>query len=455
MDDPNITMKEYIQLMADKARGRDQTFNCETTTYSKEYCDDLDSFTNFETDFPAIVYNDASTSNQNVSSEPTNIDVKPTDNVNCKDTTPIEFDENIETYQDTSESAQMAISSSSSENEPCYSKACKKNTDSLNSQITELSEKLGDTKNMLYHYKLGLSQVEARLVEFKNQEIKFCEKIRGLEFSVECKANIIENLTKELEELKKEKKGLDSKLTGFKSATKDLDNLIGSQRSNKIKEGLDDTITDYSRSLPTIESNPDDLQNINSSVIETGESLSTILSKPAIKFVKAVDRPAEIKTNKVETAKKSAVKYAEMYRRTSKRSNVRGNQRNWNNLKTQQFGKNFLMKNKACFNCGDFDHLSYDCCKWVEMGKLRPKNNTHQSMPPRTIFHKIDRSPTRINRPNVNSARPRTTQDLMIILIQKVKRLERELKARTPPTKIHKVDRGISRSVMAWVPNKV
>nr|GFB98762.1 hypothetical protein [Tanacetum cinerariifolium] len=46
--------------------------------------------------------------------------------------------------------------------------------------------------------------VEARLVEFKNQEIKFCEKIRGLEFNVECKNDRIERLTNELEELKKE-----------------------------------------------------------------------------------------------------------------------------------------------------------------------------------------------------------------------------------------------------------
>ncbi|GJZ29383.1 hypothetical protein Tco_0574030 [Tanacetum coccineum] len=165
MDDSNITMEEYIQLMDDKARGRDQAFNWETATYSKEYCDDLDSFTNFETDFPAIVYNDASTSNRNVSSEPTvsiynaikadidfhisfsdsededypfiynkdsssyklihvndlkpepvddhveintelcseNIDIKPIDNVICisNDTTPIEFDKNIKTNHDT------------------------------------------------------------------------------------------------------------------------------------------------------------------------------------------------------------------------------------------------------------------------------------------------------------------------------------------------------------------
>nr|GEV88870.1 hypothetical protein [Tanacetum cinerariifolium] len=57
--------------LADNARKRDQTYNWETATHSKEYHDDLDSFTDFETDFPAIVYNDAPISNQNVSSKPT------------------------------------------------------------------------------------------------------------------------------------------------------------------------------------------------------------------------------------------------------------------------------------------------------------------------------------------------------------------------------------------------
>nr|GEY06384.1 hypothetical protein [Tanacetum cinerariifolium] len=134
-------------------------------------------------------------------------------------------------------------------------------------------------------------------VEFKNQEIKFCEKIRGLEFKVESKTNRIESLTNQLEMLKKEKEGLDSKLTGFQSATKDLDNLLGSQRSDKNKEGLgysvvpppyaqvysppkkdmswtglpkfaNDTITDYSRPSPSIKSNSNDLQNNSSSIFE-------------------------------------------------------------------------------------------------------------------------------------------------------------------------------------------
>ncbi|GKE67597.1 hypothetical protein Tco_1521758, partial [Tanacetum coccineum] len=71
LDDPNITMEEYIKLQAKKAQRRGRTFNWETATYEKVYCDNLDFFTNFEADFPAIVYNDAVTSNQNVSSEPT------------------------------------------------------------------------------------------------------------------------------------------------------------------------------------------------------------------------------------------------------------------------------------------------------------------------------------------------------------------------------------------------
>ncbi|GJZ16311.1 hypothetical protein Tco_0551988 [Tanacetum coccineum] len=71
MDNPNITMEEYIKLQAEKAQRRGRTFNWETATYGKIYCDDLDFFTNFEVDFPAIVYNDALTSNKNVLPEPT------------------------------------------------------------------------------------------------------------------------------------------------------------------------------------------------------------------------------------------------------------------------------------------------------------------------------------------------------------------------------------------------
>ncbi|GJV14969.1 hypothetical protein Tco_1360292 [Tanacetum coccineum] len=50
------------------------------------------------------------------------------------------------------------------------------------------------------------------------------------------------------------------------------------------------------------------------------------------------------------------VKYAEMYR--SQR--LRGNQRNWNNQKSQQLGSDFVMIKKACYVCGSFEHLQDD-----------------------------------------------------------------------------------------------
>nr|GEX76907.1 hypothetical protein [Tanacetum cinerariifolium] len=78
-----------------------------------------------------------------------------------------------------------------------------------------------------------------------------------------------------------------------------------------LPEFADDTITDYSRPSPSIESNTSDLQNSNSSVFEHGESSSSILSKPMIKFIKASDC-AEVKTNKGETARKSSVRYAKI-----------------------------------------------------------------------------------------------------------------------------------------------
>nr|GEW15185.1 hypothetical protein [Tanacetum cinerariifolium] len=59
-------------------------------------------------------------------------------------------------------------------------------------------------------------------------------------------------------------------------------------------EFKDDTITDYSRHAPTVESSPNDAQNRNPSVTKTKASPSTISPKSFIKFVKANDSPTTI-----------------------------------------------------------------------------------------------------------------------------------------------------------------
>nr|GFB20159.1 ribonuclease H-like domain-containing protein [Tanacetum cinerariifolium] len=257
------------------------------------------------------------------------------------------------------------------------SKECKKNNDSLNNKITDLTDKLFDAKNLIYHYKLALAQVESRLVVYKEREVKYCEKIRTLEFMNESNNECIEILKKKLKTLKEEKERVDGKLAGLLTASKDLDNLIESQRSDKNKGRLrysavppppaklylspkkdlswtglpkcaGDTVTDYSMPSPTIESTSRDDQNRNPSVSET--VASPITPKPFIKFVKSKDSQSKSKTGKTESPKKPPVKYAEQYRIPNKKPNVRGNQRNWNNLKSHQLGPDFVMKKKACFN---------------------------------------------------------------------------------------------------------
>nr|GFA98116.1 zf-CCHC domain-containing protein [Tanacetum cinerariifolium] len=236
----------------------------------------------------------------------------------------------------------------------------RKNTENLNTKISKLNKELSDRETGLYNYKRGLSQVEARLVEFKENEVKYCERIRVLERDVEIRDNKIEYLKDELEQVKKEKESLDNKLTDFENASKDLDNLLGSHRSDKNKEGLG-----YNAVPPLLHKSIHLLRKIYLGHVY----LSSIMSKPMIKFVKEVDCPRVIKINNTENARKSTVKYAEMYKNTSKGLKVRGNQRNWNNLKSQQLGKDFLMQNKACFKYGYFDHLASNCGVWVEKGK--------------------------------------------------------------------------------------
>nr|GEX96711.1 hypothetical protein [Tanacetum cinerariifolium] len=91
----------------------------------------------------------------------------------------------------------------------------------------------------------------------------------------------------------------------------------------------------------------------SSSASENGESTGGILSKPEIKFVRPADSPTVVKTNKKETARKYTVKYAELYRKSSKR-------------------------------------------KWVDHRRSWAKNNnTHNSMSPRPAIHRPYRPPMR------------------------------------------------------------
>ncbi|GKB69627.1 hypothetical protein Tco_0931039, partial [Tanacetum coccineum] len=119
MDDPNITMEEYIRLEEEKARKRAIVFNdtltseatlsCEPMvsslndnkidfrisfdesddedcTPTVSYFDDLNFFKDFENEFPTIVYNDAQTFKSDLLSKPI-LNPQHIDEFNLKDET--------------------------------------------------------------------------------------------------------------------------------------------------------------------------------------------------------------------------------------------------------------------------------------------------------------------------------------------------------------------------------
>ncbi|GKD34653.1 hypothetical protein Tco_1250162 [Tanacetum coccineum] len=71
MDDPNITIEEYIRLEEEKARRRGKVYNWETATYGKIWDnEDVHDLRSVETEFPVIAFNDTLTSEATLSCEP-------------------------------------------------------------------------------------------------------------------------------------------------------------------------------------------------------------------------------------------------------------------------------------------------------------------------------------------------------------------------------------------------
>nr|GEW58584.1 hypothetical protein [Tanacetum cinerariifolium] len=167
-----------------------------------------------------------------------------------------------------------------------------------------------------------------------------------------------------------------------------------------LPEFVDDTVTDYNRPSPTVESTSAE-----------------------------AERPI---TDKVETTKKPAVRYAEMYKRTSKRRRVQ---------RETTRSQNHLYKSPSHRSGGHRPHGAPMRPPLRSSGH-RPHGGSMRPSP-RPAIHRVDRFPTddlkfssaakRAPRSKMNSAWPNkpahsygkrpfqeTTQDLMIILIQRV-----------------------------------
>nr|GFA92019.1 ribonuclease H-like domain-containing protein [Tanacetum cinerariifolium] len=131
------------------------------------------------------------------------------------------------------------------------------------------------------HLKVYKAEVQKKS-NSNSQDMAFISSLKNIN-NEDGNYACVTTANKELEELKLEKDGLDGKLAGLLKASKNLDYLIESHRSDQVKEGVgyndvpppaadlylspkkdlswtglpefvDDTVTDYSRPSPTVAS---------------------------------------------------------------------------------------------------------------------------------------------------------------------------------------------------------
>ncbi|GJS92712.1 putative ribonuclease H-like domain-containing protein [Tanacetum coccineum] len=134
--------------------------------------------------------------------------------------------------------ALMAFSDSEVKNDKSCSNICLKNYEALKKQYDDLLVKLSDTDFKAATYKRGLATLEGQIVKYREHEVLFSEEIALLKRSVGSKEYQLGLLRTELEKVKQEKEGFEFKIAKFEKSAKDLDQLLGSQITDKSKKGF-------------------------------------------------------------------------------------------------------------------------------------------------------------------------------------------------------------------------
>ncbi|GJV59387.1 ribonuclease H-like domain-containing protein [Tanacetum coccineum] len=323
--------------------------------------------------------------------------------------------------------ALMAFSDSEVYTDKTCSKTCLKNYETLKKQCDDYLVKLNKSEFKATTYKRGLATLEDQIITYKKNEVLFSEEIGVLKREVACKDYEINMLKSEFEKVKQEKDGIEFKIEKFDKASKDLDQLLGSQITDKSKKGLGYSAVPPPHPLIYNRPNKLDLSYSGLDEFKEPEFKEEQVSHDTSSFVESspnVDKETVFPVNKkVEFTKpknqekpvKKSVRYAKMYRSQS----PRGNQRNWNGHKSNQLGKEFVMYNKACFICGSFNHLEINCDNYQRRGIISRNNysrvdaktthpSMHRNMSPKAVLLKTGLTPLNTVRP-VNTAHPKTT----------------------------------------------
>ncbi|GKD56316.1 hypothetical protein Tco_1289703, partial [Tanacetum coccineum] len=268
-------------------------------------------------------------------------------------------------------------------------------------------------------YKRGLASVEEQLFFYKKNEAIFYEQLAVLKRDISYKDSEISMLKNELENLKQEKESNQLKIKKFENDSKRLFSTPKFDLSNSGLEEFQQPEFEGYRPKPSKSFSEDTSNEVRESpdapLVEELVSNDKLEKKNVFLTVAKIEF---VRPKQQEKPVRKPVKYAEMYRSQS----PRGNQRNWNNQKSQQLGSDFVMYNKACFVYGSFDHVQADY-NYHQRERVVSRNNytrvnynystkkahpsAHMNMAPRAVLMKTRLRPLNTFRP-VNTAYPKT-----------------------------------------------
>ncbi|GJY70117.1 ribonuclease H-like domain-containing protein [Tanacetum coccineum] len=352
------------------------------------------------------------------------------------------------------------------------SSSCLENVKILKEQNEQLLKDLRTSKINAITYKTGLESVEARLLVYKKNESVYEEDIKLLKREIHLREVAITELRRKLELAQKQKDEIQLTVEKYENSSKSLSKLIDCQIVDKCKtglgynvvpppytgnfmppkldlsfSGLEEFVNEPIVSEPTVKKpvvetseakasadKPKAVRKNNGApIIEDWVSDSEEEDVPQAKIQKKTVKPSFAKIEfvkskeQVKSPRKTTVKQGNQNRLNT--HSPRGNQRNWNNMMSQRLGSNFEMINKACYVCGSFDHLQYNCDNhqrqfnnkkmvkpvWNYTQRVNHQNfsrMTHPSpkrnMVPKAVLMRSGLVSLTTARP-VNTAQPRTT----------------------------------------------
>ncbi|GKE36132.1 hypothetical protein Tco_1455454, partial [Tanacetum coccineum] len=324
----------------------------------------------------------------------------------------------------------------------------------LKKQYDDLLAKLHQTEFKASTYKRGLDVVEAQLVIYRKNKVLFSKEVAVLKSEVGCKTYEFNILKTEFEKITdNSKKGLgyhavpppypliynaptkldlsysgleEFKQPEFEGYVVKVDKSVCEKSSKEIKK---------TPGAPIIEDWVLDDEEQDESKPKKKSVIPTVAK---IKFVrpKQQEKPA-----------RKPVKYAEMYRSQS----PRGNQRNWNNQKSQQIECNFVMIKKGCYVKPVWNNSK----RVIHLYSTRITHpNPKRNMIPQAIL-------MRSGRKTINVAKPKAVHNVVKasaywVWKPKNKVIDHVSKYNNALITLKRFDyidaQGRFKSVMAWVP---